>query len=62
MSESCACVAVNAYDCWDRRYHLYRRVDDTFDPNELSQRERVDADGGPCECGCHYEDEDDDEF
>ena len=56
-TKRCACVAVDAYDCWDRRYHIERRIDDAFDPNEPSQRERVEIDGGPCECGCHYEDD-----
>ncbi len=47
----CACVAVDAYDCWAGRYRI----------NSAELRELVDADGGPCECACHHEDDDDDE-
>lgn len=57
----CACKAIDAYDCFAIRYgiHSFEFWDD-FDPHsEPTQRELVDARGGPCECGCHYENDDD---
>lgn len=63
MSEACgcACKAVDAYDCFARRYNIrsFEYWDDAM-PDEPTLRELVDCSGGPCECVCHY-DEDPDE-
>jgi hypothetical protein len=42
--KKCCCPVHDAYACWTARY----------------QTSDVDEDGGPCDCGCHYDDEDDD--
>lgn len=56
----CACKAVDAYDCWAVRYGIRSpEFDDDLSGTELTTREIVEMDGGPCECSCHYENEDD---
>lgn len=45
MSTECACVAIDTYDCWARRYGLPR--DDAAE---------IEDDGGPCDCPCHDDD------
>lgn len=44
----CACIAFDRHDCWRLRYNL---------PHSKS----VEDDGGPCECACH-DDADDEEI
>jgi hypothetical protein len=58
---SCACKAIDAYDCWVARYrvHSCEFWDSNYQGDEPIFRELVDADGGPCECACHYEEESD---
>jgi hypothetical protein len=59
QTTSCACVAVDAYDCWAGRYRIHsaEHWDMNYDGSLPTLRELVDADGGPCECACHYEGE-----
>lgn len=58
----CACRAIDAYDCFAIRYgiHSFGFWDDFDSHSEPTQRELVDASGGPCECDCHYDDYEDD--
>jgi hypothetical protein len=44
---TCACVSHDRFECWRRRYNLPLETD-------------VRPDGGPCECACHddWEEED----
>jgi hypothetical protein len=45
----CACKAEDRYDCWAVRYDMPRAFYCQID---------IDADGGPCECMCHDEEDD----
>lgn len=45
MSEKCACKSDDRYECWSVRYGT----------GMIFRCEAVEADGGPCECGCHHE-------
>ncbi len=57
----CACRAIDSYDCWSIRYRVPSpEFADDLSGMELTNRELVEADGGPCECSCHYEDDEDD--
>lgn len=56
MTAPCACAAVDAYDCFRLRYQ--HRMDDTEDRWSCDDVEDA---GGPCECGCHYTQHEDDE-
>ena len=42
----CSCHALDAYDCWTSRYGVRGRIN-------------IEMDGGPCQCVCHDEVEDD---
>ena len=44
---ACACIRDDRHDCWRARY-------------SMSMCESVEADGGPCECSCHDEHDDED--
>jgi hypothetical protein len=44
----CACVSTDAYRCWAVRYG-----------KSAWDRAEIDMDGGPCECACHEDDEED---
>lgn len=44
----CACQSVDEYRCWEMRYG----------PRDWDVGE-VEMDGGPCECPCHDEEDDD---
>jgi hypothetical protein len=46
---NCACKAEDRYDCWAVRYDMPRAFYCQID---------IDADGGPCECMCHDEEDD----
>lgn len=50
---TCACHARNAYDCWISRYGA--------DVDEEPSVRSIEDDGGPCQCACHDEREEDDE-
>ena len=39
----CACMSDDRYDCWALRYFGYA----------IGDTQRVEDDGGPCECSCH---------
>jgi len=59
----CACVAVDAYDCWTVRYRLPSpEFSDDLDGTELINRELVEANGGPCECSCHHDEADEEDY
>ena len=45
----CACHSSDAHNCWALRYHGHTGVSELTVANE----------GGPCECACHEEAEDD---
>jgi hypothetical protein len=46
----CACVSIDAYNCWAQRYGMMRG-------GGLVCSE-IDDGGGPCECDCHVADND----
>jgi len=46
---SCACHSTDAYDCWQSRYPS----------NERQSAQEIEMDGGPCQCSCHDEQEED---
>jgi hypothetical protein len=50
MTDRCACVSPDAYECHAHRYGI--------DEQDLAA---IEMDGGPCECKCHQSEEDDDE-
>jgi len=52
VDRTCACKSIDTYECWDIRYsgHAF-----------CHSIEEIEADGGPCECGCHEFDLDDDD-
>jgi hypothetical protein len=53
MSEiRCACRSIYAHDCWALRHHGHTGV------SELT----VTHEGGPCECSCHDDEQDDDDY
>ncbi len=41
---TCACIRIDRHDCWRARY-------------SLPMCESIEADGGPCECACHDDEE-----
>lgn len=45
----CACVSIDAYACWARRYNM------TF------ACQAIEDSGGPCQCVCHDDERDEDE-
>lgn len=45
----CACHSTDAYDCWASRYPT----------NERQSAQEIEQDGGPCDCVCHDESDED---
>lgn len=56
MSANCACKSSDAWECWARRY----RHDDPITGDFVMSYDRVEDEGGPCECYCHYDEDEDD--
>lgn len=50
MRPVCACHSTDRFYCWASRYNI-----NGFD------FEAIIEDGGPCDCACHYGDDEDDE-
>lgn len=45
----CACHSTDAYDCWSSRYPS----------DEVQSAQEIENDGGPCQCSCHDERDED---
>ena len=43
----CACHYTDAYDCWSSRY--------LYPTDKVQSAQEIEADGGPCQCECHDE-------
>jgi len=48
-TDQCACHSTDAYDCWSSRYPSF----------EAQSVQEIEADGGPCQCACHDQREED---
>jgi hypothetical protein len=54
----CACPSHDAYSCWQIRYPVL----DCIGEEDRSIQRYIDDEGGPCECACHHDYEDEENW